>query len=147
MTISRVAPFVLAFAAAAPLAAQAAKVVWHDGAFDGTLAQAKASGRSVLVYFWMEGSQHCSDLWTQTLDTPEATKLLGGFVCHSAKATDKVGRELIQRYHVKTLPSLTASFDSNSSVDQDTAFIGSTGASFLMAPGSLPGLREHHCPT
>jgi len=106
MTISRVAPFVLALAMAASLAAQSPSVTWHDRAFDQTLADAKASSRPVLVYFWMDGSQHCADLWNQTLATPEANQVLPAFVCHSAKATDQAGRDLIQRFHVTTLPSL-----------------------------------------
>lgn len=107
MTISRFVRLVLAGSAMFGAAtAQAVSITWHDRPIAATLAEAMVSKRPVLLYFWMEGSDHCADLWNQTLAKPGATKDLLPFVCHSAKATSKVGRELVQRYRVTTLPTL-----------------------------------------
>lgn len=107
MNISRAAHFVLACSIAlGAAAAQSPSITWHDRPLADSLAEAATAKRPVLVYFWMEGSQHCADLWEQTLSTKAAHKDLASFVCHSAKATTKAGRELVQRYNVRTLPSL-----------------------------------------
>lgn len=87
-------------------AGQSSSITWHDRPLADSLAEAATAKRPVLVYFWMDGSQHCADLWAQTLSTKEAEKDLAAFVCHSAKATTKSGRALVQRFHVRTLPSL-----------------------------------------
>lgn len=107
MTISRTANFLLACSTALVAAAgQNSSITWHDRPLAESLADAAATKRPVLVYFWMDGSQHCEDLWAQTLSTKAAERHLSRFVCHSAKATTKAGRELVQRFFVRTLPSL-----------------------------------------
>ena len=94
MTISRFARLVLAGSAMFGAAtAQAVSIIWHDRPIAETLAEAAVSKRPILLYFWMDGSDHCADLWNQTLAMPDAAKDLLPFVCHSAKATTKVGRE------------------------------------------------------
>lgn len=107
MTISRAALLVLACSAVCSQAlAQERKIHWHDRPLVETLAESARSKRPVLLYFWMDGSQHCADLWNQTLTQADAAKDLAAFVCHSAKATTKLGRQLVQRYNISTLPSL-----------------------------------------
>ena len=106
MTLSRANLFLLLLATTPPALAQSTPVTWHDRAFADSLADAAQSQRPVLVYVWMDGSKHCADLWNGTLSKPPVSELLRAFVCHSAKATNTRGRELIQRYFVNTLPSL-----------------------------------------
>lgn len=90
----------------ASTAAPKTPTVWRTSAFSDTLATAAALRQRVLVYFWMNGSEHCSQLWGTTLTSPTAETELSVFVCHSADATTPAGAELVQRYGVKTLPTL-----------------------------------------
>ena len=88
------APRLLVIALAAGLApvllAQApgaTSITWRQGALAGSLGTASESSKQVLVYFWMNGSPHCHNLWGQTLTDPVAGADLAKFVCHSSPST------------------------------------------------------------
>ena len=108
MTIPRATRAVAAAAAAvvAHAPAQQTAVTWLDGPFAEALASATTRQQPVLVYFWMDGSAHCADLWGKTLTAAQAEAHLAAFVCHSANAATAGGRELIKRFGVSTLPTL-----------------------------------------
>ena len=60
----------------------------------------------VLVYFWMDGSEYCKELWEKTLDTKAGHTLLGEFVLYSAKHGTPQGGALFERFNVSTLPTM-----------------------------------------
>lgn len=97
-----------AFAVPGSLAAQkqSGGMPWLQGEFSDTLAAAGAAHKQVLVYFWMDGSEHCHNLWTQTLTQPEAMPELQQFICHGADARTAAGAGLVKRFGVTTLPTL-----------------------------------------
>ncbi len=78
---------------------------WYASGFEGALGMARDRGCLVLVYFHMDGSQHCEKLWTETLNAASVAKL-DQFVCFGAKATEGEGVGLVQRFGVTTVPSL-----------------------------------------
>lgn len=87
-------------------ATASSSVAWNHGDIQDSLTAAEGANRQVLVYFWMNGSAHCTNLWGQTLTQPAAGAELGHFVCHGADATTETGAKLVQRYGVTTLPTL-----------------------------------------
>lgn len=101
--------------------APAPEIAWHHGDLTRSLDAAAAANKQVLVYFWMEGSEHCNNLWKNTLTTPGAAAELARFVCHGADATTADGAALVQRFGIKTLPTLLV-VGANGTVDD--AMIG-----------------------
>ncbi|MCR9245260.1 MAG: hypothetical protein NXI31_09525 [bacterium] len=104
-----------------PAATPPPATAWRQGRIEDSLALASAKQQQVVVYFWMSGSQHCTNLWGQTLTTPAAAAELGQFVCHGADVATPAGATLVQRYNVKTLPTLLV-LNANGIVDD--AMIG-----------------------
>ncbi|MEM7200993.1 MAG: thioredoxin family protein [Planctomycetota bacterium] len=92
--------------AAVPAASQAASPTWYDQGFNGALDLAGEHEQRLLVYFWMPGSAHCTNLWTETLGHDAERDRLAQFVCFSADVTQTEGGQLAQRYGVQTLPTL-----------------------------------------
>ena len=70
------------------------------------LSKAEADGRPILVYFWLDGSSFCQQIYADTLTTEEGVKELSHFVCVSVEANQAQARELVQRFGVSTLPTL-----------------------------------------
>lgn len=86
--------------------AAGATIEWQSGELTKSLARAELAGQPLLLYFWMDGSQHCQNLWGQTLTQPAAVTALQQFVCHSADVATPAGSKLVQRFGIETLPSL-----------------------------------------
>ena len=84
----------------------AAESEWHSGPLEPALERARAESRRLLLYFWMDGSQHCARLWGETLSAERAGEALEELVCFGAKVTDPNGAELVQRFGVTTLPTM-----------------------------------------
>ncbi len=100
------APALPPAATAVGQARSTAEIPWYGGPFDGALRRAGLRDGLVLVYFWMDESEFCKQLYQETLQSPETVAALAGFTCVSAKATDARGAELVARFGVKTLPTL-----------------------------------------
>ncbi len=81
-----------------------AEVLWRFGRFQKVLDEAGASGKPVLVYFWMEGSEQCVQMYEATLKEEAAVEATADFVCYSAKHGDPYGGKLFERYKITTVP-------------------------------------------
>ncbi|MEM7310126.1 MAG: thioredoxin family protein [Planctomycetota bacterium] len=81
-------------------------LVWHDGALSNAVGKARAEEKMVLVYFWMDGSEYCKELWDNTLTTDVGQEVLGDFVLYSAKHGTAQGGALFERFGVQTLPTM-----------------------------------------
>lgn len=92
--------------AAALSSAESQSPTWHAGTLESALDLAKVEERGVLVYFWMAGSDHCTRLWNETLNTEAGTEQLSAFVCVSADVAAPAGRDLVGRFGITTLPTL-----------------------------------------
>ena len=77
----------------APLAAQA-PVQWYGQDFDKTLQLAQSRDSMVLLYFWAEGSAHCTSFWNNTLQAPTVEQRLSKLVCFGADAATLEGATL-----------------------------------------------------
>ena len=66
----------LALLAAAPARAQEDEIPWFRGDFDSALVRARQGGQRVLVYFWIDGSRHCSRLYGDVRFTDLKANLL-----------------------------------------------------------------------
>ena len=61
-------------------------IEWHHGPFSAAQRQASGAGELLLVYFWMDGSDFCAQVYGQTLTTDAAASELSDFICVSANA-------------------------------------------------------------
>jgi thioredoxin-like negative regulator of GroEL len=90
----------------AALVSEAADDVdWKDS-FERALAEAGRRRLPVVVYFWIDGSEHCGKLYTESLSSAQGALELAHFVCVSAEARSAGARDLIARFGVTTLPTL-----------------------------------------
>ena len=85
---------------------KSAEIDWHSGSFESALRSGQKNGRPLVVYFWMDGSQHCAQLFQDTLQTQKAAEVLAPRIAFSAKATDANGARLVKRFGIRTLPTL-----------------------------------------
>ncbi len=85
---------------------QAAPATWYSSGFDAAVQVATRAGAPLLGYFWMPDSQHCANLWSETLDGPAAAARLSGLTCFSADVTTGEGHALAQRFGVRSLPAV-----------------------------------------
>lgn len=97
------------------------EIQWFEGPFSAALEEAGRKRGSVFVYFWMDASDYCVQVWGETITTDAAAAELGEFVCFSANATQPDGAELVKRYRVTTLPTMLV-VSSDGSVEE--ALIG-----------------------
>ena len=79
---------------------------WFDGPFSNAVGQARQNDQWVMVYFWRDGSEYCSQLWQETLTRPEAAAALDDHLLVSAAHGDGRTAALYERFGVQTLPSL-----------------------------------------
>ena len=90
----------------APPAGTSGELTWHNGALSNAVGTARKEGKMVLIYFWMDGSEYCKELWDQTLTTDAGQKVLGEFVLYSAKHGTPQGGALFEKFAVSTLPTM-----------------------------------------
>ena len=90
----------------AGLEGEAAALPWFDGTFEAALAEASAQRRGVLVYFWLEGSAFCVDLYRETLSVAEGVQAVGDLLAYSVSVTEEASGPLVSRFGVQTLPTL-----------------------------------------
>lgn len=96
----------LALAALLLSPASAVEIQWFQGSYSAALEKARAERKPVFVYFWMDGSEYCAQVYGQTLTTDAAAAELADHICLSANAAEPEGAELIKRYNVTTLPTM-----------------------------------------
>ncbi len=92
------------------------KIDWTGGPFEDALARAEKENRSVLVYFRMQGSQHCGRFESDCLTNADVQGELGAFICYRADLADPATSGLVSRFSVTTLPT-TLIVTSKASVD------------------------------
>ena len=99
-------PLAIAAALGSPLPDRTAgELDWIAGGLEAALSKARAEDKLTLIYFWMDGSEHCARQYGETLMNDQASTLLGDLVLLSADVADPAGAELVARYGVQTLPT------------------------------------------
>ena len=83
-----------------------AELEWFDGPLTSAVGQAAQDDALVMVYFWRNGSDHCTQLYQETLSNERAVKALASTVCYSANYDDAAGSKLFGRFNVTTLPTI-----------------------------------------
>ena len=81
-------------------------VEWFEGTFDEALEAASESNQLVFVYFWSQDSELCGKLQQETFGDADAVRSVNDFICVGANTARTDGYALVQRYHVRTLPSM-----------------------------------------
>jgi len=89
-----------------PDADEPREISWYSGTYESATLEAGRRGKPLLVYFWMDGSEHCTRLFQDTLQKPEAAQALRDYIVFSAKATEPSGAQLVQRFGIRTLPTM-----------------------------------------
>ncbi|MEM7204107.1 MAG: hypothetical protein AAF628_27850 [Planctomycetota bacterium] len=102
--------------AAVAAAPSGGEVEWFYGSFDAAQAKASERGQSILVYFWNDGSAQSGRFYTESLESDAAARMLGDYVCVSAKLNDPAGAELFKRFNVRSMPTILV-LDSNGDVE------------------------------
>ncbi|MEM7310124.1 MAG: hypothetical protein AAF682_25840 [Planctomycetota bacterium] len=90
----------------APTATDEEGIPWFQGPFSNALGQASREEQPLFVYFWIEGSDFCTRVFTETLSTAAGRAELAGMLCFSADAGHPRGARLVQRFGVTTLPTM-----------------------------------------
>ena len=83
-----------------------AELEWFDGPLTSAVGQAAENDGLVMVYFWRNGSERCTQMYQETLTNETAVKALGDMVCYSANYDDAAGGKLFGRFNVTTLPTV-----------------------------------------
>lgn len=98
-----IAPLILSLTPTTP---PPAELTWFEGSLDQAVAQAREKDSHVLVYFWRNGSDHCSSLYQNTLQNAEVPAALGDMVCLSANYDEKAGGKMFEIFEISTLPTM-----------------------------------------
>lgn len=138
-------PFVVAATTAAFTPAQ---VQWWQHDFDSALTAAKdCKAGMVLLYCWHDPNPNCSAMFTGTLSDEKVTPVIGEFVCMGAKRNEDAGRQLVERFHVETVPTILFLDPAGGVVDVVAGYV--PVADFLgeiarikKGEGTVGGLRE-----
>ena len=83
-----------------------ATIEWYSGPFMNAVGTARTDGKPIMIYFWSDQSGQCSKLWQETLSKPEAAGILKDFTMVSANTANKSDYKLVERFGIKTLPTL-----------------------------------------
>jgi len=83
-----------------------AAIEWLDGSFETALQRAKEEQKPLFVYFWSDQSTFSSTLWQETLSQPEGEERLAQMVCYNANVATDEARGLVDRFGVRTLPTV-----------------------------------------
>ncbi|MEO0649539.1 MAG: thioredoxin family protein [Planctomycetota bacterium] len=86
-------------------AALPADLDWIHGDLEEAERRASAQARPILVYFWSNGSQHCSAMYQETLQSEETAEILGRHCLVSADVASAEGAALMREHGVGTLPT------------------------------------------
>ncbi len=81
-------------------------VAWRFGPFQQTIRAAQGEAKSILIYFWMPGSDNCTRMYEETLQSEEGARATESFVCYSASPGDPAGAQLFERYGITTVPAI-----------------------------------------
>lgn len=82
------------------------KIDWWTSSFDGALSQARSADSDLFVYFWMQGSPRCADMYGQTLQEPAVASALADYLCVGVDIGTAEASELVVRYGIQTVPTI-----------------------------------------
>lgn len=97
---------------------------WQTGTFMNATGAAAKEDKNILVYFWSDQSGQCAKLYQETLTQPSIVPALDNFVVYSANTADKAGYALVERFNVKTLPTMLVITPDGEVNDAILGFIG-----------------------
>jgi len=122
-----------------------AELEWFDGPLTAAVGQAAQDDGLVMVYFWRNGSERCTQMYQETLTNETAVKALGDMVCYSANYDDAAGGKLFGRFNVTTLPTVLF-LKGGQPEDGVNGFIGADDFAYEIAriergEGTLTGLK------
>jgi|GEM_PF-1912153 len=123
------APLVITASLAAPLPSvpATAGLEWNTGPLTSALGRAAQAEKPVLVYFWSNQSGQCARLYQETLTQPAVEEALGAFVPYSADTGQDAGYALVERFGVKSLPTMLVLTPSGEVDDAILGYIGVEG--------------------
>lgn len=79
---------------------------WRTGSFMSTMGAAAQEEKPVLIYFWSNESGQCAKLYQETLTSSKIVPALDDFLVYSANTGEQAGYKLVEKYGVKTLPTM-----------------------------------------
>lgn len=106
------------------------ELTWNTGPFLNSLGRAASLEQMLVVYFWIDGSEHCVQLYQETLQSDTAARELAGFVLHSADLASDGGAQLVERYGVGVVPTLLFLTPQGDAEDAIVGFIGEADLAF-----------------
>ena len=80
-------------------------IEWQNS-LEAALTKAEDQDRPLLLYFWVDGSAFCQQMYADTLTTEPGVAELANYVCLSVPADRTDSADLLKRYGVSTLPTL-----------------------------------------
>ncbi len=82
-----------------------AGVEWYEGSLDDAVATASAEDKTVLVYFWWDGSQSAKQMLETTFEDKRVQKSLKNFVCFNGDHARPGIANMFQQYNVQIGPT------------------------------------------
>ena len=81
------------------------ELTWTDK-LQTALSYAQAGDKTVLAYVWSASSEACSKMYGETMAQADVARKMSEFVCLSADTGTDAGYALVERYGVRTLPTV-----------------------------------------
>ena len=82
------------------------EIEWHHGDLQKAKVEATSRDKDILVYFWSDTSQACTDFYQNQMKAKRVIDATQAFLCFSAQLESPETRALFERYKVQTMPTM-----------------------------------------